>query len=65
MLFIGILLICFGLLLAVRPALAWSLTESWKSNDGTEPSSLYPLSTRFGGILCTLAGLGAILAYLA
>ncbi|WP_341278901.1 DUF6199 family natural product biosynthesis protein [Paenibacillus sp. FSL H8-0537] len=63
MLFIGILLICIGVLLVVRPAFVWALTESWKSNDGTEASSLYLLSTRLGGVLCTLAGLAAIIAY--
>ncbi|MGG4143750.1 DUF6199 family natural product biosynthesis protein [Paenibacillus algorifonticola] len=64
MLFIGILLLCCGLLMVVRPAFVWSLTESWKSNNGTEASNLYLVSTRFGGVLCTLAGLAAIIAYL-
>ncbi|ANY68114.1 hypothetical protein BBD42_17740 [Paenibacillus sp. BIHB 4019] len=63
MLFIGIILICIGLLLVVQPAFVWTLTESWKSNDGTEASSLYLISTRLGGVLCTLAGIGAIIAY--
>ncbi|WP_338552446.1 DUF6199 family natural product biosynthesis protein [Paenibacillus sp. KS-LC4] len=63
MLLIGILLICIGLLLVIRPAFVWALTESWKTGDGTEASSLYLISTRLGGVLCTLAGLGAIVAY--
>lgn len=64
MIILAILLTLFGLLMLVRPTVIWKITESWKSNDGTEPSDLYILSTRFGGVMCTLAGLGVIIAYL-
>lgn len=62
MIILFILLFLFGLLMIFRPATVWFLLESWKSNDATEPSDLYILSTRFGGILCTLAGAGGVIA---
>ncbi len=62
MIILGIILIVVGILMLVRPTLVWSITESWKSSDGTEPSNLYKLSIRFGGIMCTLAGVGLVIA---
>ncbi|TXC92720.1 hypothetical protein FS935_00475 [Metabacillus litoralis] len=61
---LGILLITIGVTMIVKPSILWILTESWKSNDGTEPSSLYKWSTRFGGIMITIAGIGSIIIYL-
>ncbi|MBB3111871.1 hypothetical protein FHS18_003939 [Paenibacillus phyllosphaerae] len=57
-----VLLVLFGLLLMVKPAVFWAISESWKSNDGTEPSDLYLWSTRFGGFMCSVVGIGAIIA---
>ncbi|WP_159881906.1 DUF6199 family natural product biosynthesis protein [Paenibacillus puerhi] len=58
MIIVFLLLAGFGLLMLLRPQALWALTESWKSADATEPSDLYLWSTRFGGIICLLAGLG-------
>jgi hypothetical protein len=30
-----------GLLATIRPEIVWTIKESWKSNDATEPSDLY------------------------
>jgi hypothetical protein len=57
-------LIVVGLLLLLRPDLVWQVTEQWKSSDATEPSSLYMISTRFGGIMCLLVGLASLLVAL-
>lgn len=57
-----ILLVAFGLLITFKPAMIWSIAESWKSADATEPSELYLWSTRVGGVMCTLAGIGGITA---
>ncbi len=46
----------FGLILLIRPDWSWMITEKWKSNDATEPSNVYKLSTRFGGVICILLG---------
>lgn len=60
----GMILILVGLLMLIKPALFWSITESWKSNDATEPSDLYLFSTRFGGALVLLAGIGGVVIFL-
>lgn len=57
----GVILIIVGMTMIVKPAMVWLVTESWKTNDGSEPSDFYIWSTRFGGIMVTLAGIGAIL----
>lgn len=59
----GIILIIIGISMMIKPSLLWLITESWKSNDATEPSSLYIWSTRFGGVMVTLAGIGGVLAF--
>ncbi|ODG93362.1 MULTISPECIES: DUF6199 family natural product biosynthesis protein [Bacillaceae] len=59
--FIGILLILFGFLLILNPEAFWVVTESWKSDGATEPSSFYKWSTRFGGMMCVLVGAASII----
>ncbi|MDQ0899534.1 DUF6199 family natural product biosynthesis protein [Paenibacillus sp. V4I7] len=61
--FISVLLVILGLIMLLKPSIVWTVTESWKSNDATKPSELYVWSTRFGGIIVTLAGLGGVLAF--
>ena len=39
-----------GLIMFLRPGWLWLLTESWKSYRADEPSDLYILSTKVGGI---------------
>jgi uncharacterized membrane protein len=63
MIILGVLLVLFGLLMLFKPTLIWLITESWKSDDATEPSDLYIWSTRFGGVMCTLAGIAAVLVW--
>ncbi|MHC0038770.1 DUF6199 family natural product biosynthesis protein [Pseudoneobacillus sp. C159] len=62
MILLGVILIIIGVSMIIKPSFIWRITESWKSNDGTEPSDLYVLSTRFGGIIMTLAGIGSVAA---
>jgi hypothetical protein len=64
MILMGVFLIIMGVLMMIKPSLIWLITESWKSDDGAEPSNLYIRSTRFGGIMMTLAGVGAVFAFL-
>jgi hypothetical protein len=59
---LGIFLIIIGVGMVIEPSLFWLLTESWKSNDGTEPSKLYIWSTVFGGCMTTVAGICCIIA---
>lgn len=60
----GILLLIMGLVMLVSPATFYEITESWKSNSVGEPSDLFIISTRVGGVACTLAGIGAIVVFL-
>jgi len=64
MIFLAIFLLVIGLLMLWKPAFLWNITERWKSQGAEEPSSLYLLSIRFGGILCVLIGLATTLVYL-
>lgn len=57
------LLALFGLLMIIKPSIVWALTESWKTDDGSEPSDLYNLSIRIGGVFCFIAGSGGVIAF--
>lgn len=58
--FSGIGFLALGLLLFLKPGLVWKLTEQWKSYRADEPSDLYLLSTKLGGILFALLGIAMI-----
>lgn len=58
--FSGIFFLVLGLFLFLKPGLVWKLTEQWKSYRADEPSDLFLLSTKFGGILFALLGLAMI-----
>ncbi len=58
------LVILVGLIMISKPNVFWLITESWKSNDATEPSPFYIWSTRFGGVMFLLAGIGGVVAFL-
>jgi len=62
--FLGIILLLGGIVLTVFPQFVWLISESWKSENADEPSSLYIWSTRFGGIMCILIGTANIIALL-
>ena len=54
-LLIGVLMLCF-------PDVVYSITESWKSNASSEPSELYKIHIRIGGIAYSLVGIAGIIA---
>ncbi len=58
----GIIFLVLGIFFFLKPQLVWKLTEEWKSYRADEPSDLYLISTKFGGILFAL--LGAIMILL-
>ena len=53
LLIVGVLMLCF-------PDVVYSMTESWKSNASGEPSEMYRLHIRIGGIACTREGIASI-----
>lgn len=61
MLVLGIFFIIIGALFILNPSFIWLITESWKSEDGTEPSSLYMWNTRFGGLILMIVGIGSVI----
>ena len=58
----GVLILALGVFIFCRPEAFWRLTEQWKSYRADEPSGLYRISTKFGGI-CFMAA-GAFIALL-
>ncbi|GAA0343799.1 hypothetical protein GCM10008967_37810 [Bacillus carboniphilus] len=54
----GIFLILNGLFLIIWPDIVWLITEGWKSNEAAEPSLFYIWSTRFGGVVSIILGVG-------
>lgn len=59
---IGLVLIGIGVAMLARPQIVYELTESWKHDGGVYgPSRLYVWSTRFGGVMCILAGIGGLI----
>lgn len=61
---LSLLLIGIGALMVVSPQTWFDLTESWKSYSSSEPSDRYIWSTRFGGVMCALAGIAYIVVAL-
>lgn len=53
----GITFCILGIFLFLKPDLYWKLTEKWKSYRADEPSDLFLISTKFGGILFVLLGI--------
>lgn len=60
----GLFLIAIGLVMFFKPKWVWKLTEQWKSDWADEPSDLYVLSTKIGGVLFMLGGVAVIVGSL-
>jgi len=58
----GILLLGVGQIMLWKPWLFFDLMERWKSRGAEDPSKLYLFSTRFGGVMMSLAGLGGTIS---
>lgn len=60
-LFLGIFLIFAGLVMVIFPEFVYELQESFRSDAIGTPSKWFIISTRFGGVMCILAGLAGII----
>lgn len=58
---LGMILIIVGVSMIIKPSLFWLLLESWKSIEETEPSEVFIISTRYGGMMMTLIGIGTVI----
>ena len=56
-----LLLTILGAALVWKPEAFYELTESWKHDGWSEPSKFYLWNTRFGGVMCTLVGIGGMI----
>ena len=57
----GIIFLIIGFVMLRFPELIYEITESWKSYSSGEPSDLYRLSTRVGGIAFIVVGIACII----
>lgn len=57
---LGAVFIVFGLFMIVAPKLFYKITQGWKNDSETEPSNLFVISTRFGGVIFIVVGIAAI-----
>lgn len=59
----SIFLLIAGVLMLFNPDMVYRLTESWKSSAADEPSELYTLHIRIGGVACSLVGIAGLIAH--
>ena len=52
----GLLFLIIGFIMVRFPEFIYEITESWKSYSMGDPSDLYKISTRVGGIAFILVG---------
>ena len=57
----SILILIAGVLMLFFPNMVYNITESCKSYASSEPSELYLIHTRIGGILCAIVGIAGII----
>ena len=58
---LGILLTAAGAAMLWKPEFVFELTEGWKHSGSTEPSEAWIFSTRVGGVMCVLVGIGNVI----
>lgn len=57
----GIFLLIIGLIMTISPTAWFELTQSWKSYSAADPSDLFIIVTRIGGIMFLLAAVAAFI----
>jgi len=57
LLFLGVLLSVVGLIMLVKPKIIWAITEKWKSEGAEDPSFIYIVSIRLGGLICAVVAI--------
>jgi len=58
----SIFVLLMGVVMLFFPQFIYEVTESWKSYSAGEPSRLYIISIRFGGMCCLLVGIAGIIS---
>ncbi len=57
----GIFLIIIGCIMLIKPNVMWKITESWKTKTNAEPTDLYIIIIRIGGLILAVGGIITIL----
>jgi hypothetical protein len=58
---LGVIFFALGFLMIFAPKAYFDITQGWKNNSDTDPSSMFILNTRFGGIVFVIAGIVAVI----
>ena len=57
---LGIVFIAIGLLILLSPSTFYRITQSWKNASDAEPSRLFTIHARFGGVMFSLVGIASL-----
>lgn len=57
----SVAVIVVGIACLVRPEQLWRLTESWKTNSGSQCSPLYVKVNRIAGVVMIVLGIGLVI----
>ena len=63
-LLIGILFVIAGMIMLVSPKTIFQIVEGWKGTDDKEPSTLYKINLRVGGVVFLILGIASSIASL-
>lgn len=64
MIVVSLIFIVIGLTMIFNTKLFWKITESWKSQGSYDPSDLYLVQVKFGGVMFFLVGMAGVIATL-
>lgn len=53
----GIFLIITGFVMLIKPNVMWKIAESWKTKTNAEPTDLYMIIIRIGGLILAVGGI--------
>ena len=59
--FIGIIFVVLGFTMLVAPKAFYAIVEGWKHQAPSEPTRLFRISTRTGGVMFLIVGVAAII----
>lgn len=57
----GIFLIVMGCVMLINPNIMWKIAESWKTKTNAEPTDVYMIMIKIGGLILAVGGIIAIL----
>ena len=53
----GIFLTIMGCVMLIKPNVMWKIAESWKTKTNAEPTDLYMIIIRIGGLILAVGGI--------